>query len=47
MASIWDGTRKKRLGRFAGTTGGEVDAALAFDVATRAVGRPQEANFDL
>ena len=39
--------QKKFLGYFEGTTRGEVDAALAYDRATRAVGRPEKANFEL
>jgi hypothetical protein len=35
-----------RLGTFEGTARGEVDAALAYDAAARAAGRPETANFD-
>jgi hypothetical protein len=39
--------KNKRLGYFAGTARGEVNAALAFDAAARAAGRPATANFQL
>jgi hypothetical protein len=39
--------KHKRLGFFEGTARGEVDAALAFDVAVRSSGRPEKANFQL
>jgi hypothetical protein len=35
-----------RLGYFERTARGEVDAALAYDAATRAAGRPEKANFE-
>ena len=38
--------KDKRLGTFEGTARGEVDAALAFDIAARAAGRPEAANFE-
>jgi hypothetical protein len=39
------GGKVKTLGLFEATVRGEVDAALAFDVAARAAGRPEKANF--
>jgi hypothetical protein len=55
----WDKTKRKwkaklcvdgknnSLGYFQATARGEVDAALAFDAATRELGRPEKANFEL
>jgi hypothetical protein len=39
--------KQKHLGTFEASVPGEVDAALAFDAAARAVGRPAKANFEL
>jgi hypothetical protein len=41
-----EGGRIALLGSFAATARGEVDAALAYDAAARAAGRPAGANFD-
>jgi hypothetical protein len=38
--------KRKNLGTFEATARGEVDAALAFDAAVRAAGRPEKANFE-
>jgi hypothetical protein len=45
-ASIKVDGKNKGLGRFEATARGEVYAALAFDVAARAAGRPEKANFE-
>jgi hypothetical protein len=37
--------KQKTLGYFEATARGEVDAAMAYDVAARAAGRPEKANF--
>jgi hypothetical protein len=39
--------KQKKLGAFEGTARGEVDAALAYDVAARFEGRLEKANFEL
>jgi hypothetical protein len=44
-ASIKVDGKSKKLGLFEASARGEVDAALAFDVAARAAGRPEKANF--
>jgi hypothetical protein len=46
LAQITVDGKKKGLGLFEGTAGGEVDTALAFDIAARAAGRPEKANFE-
>jgi hypothetical protein len=46
QASISIDKKCKSLGYFEATARGEVDAALAFDVAVRAAGRPEKANFE-
>ena len=46
-ASIYIDKKSKPLGYFEGTARGEVDAALAYDAAARAAGRPEKANFEL
>ena len=46
-ASITVDGKNKVHGRFEATARGEVDVALAFDVAARAAGRPEKANFEL
>ena len=38
--------KKKHLGFFEATARGKVDAALAYDAAVRAAGRPETANFE-
>jgi hypothetical protein len=43
--SIMVDGKKKFCGGFEATARGEVDAALAYDVAMRAAGRPEKANF--
>jgi hypothetical protein len=45
QASIKVDGKSKHLGCFEATARGEVDAVLAFDAATRAAGRPENANF--
>ena len=45
-ASIKVGGKYKHLGCFEATARGEVDAALAYDAAARAAGRPEKANFE-
>jgi hypothetical protein len=45
-ASITVGGKTKSLGLFEATARGEVDAALAYDAATRAAGRAAKANFE-
>ena len=46
-AKIESDGKQKSLGYFEATARGEVDAALAFDAAARAAGRPEKANFEL
>jgi hypothetical protein len=45
-ASITIDGEVKHLGLFEATARGEADAALAYDAAVRAAGRPEKANFD-
>jgi hypothetical protein len=45
QASITIGGKTKSLGTHAASPSGEVDAALAYDAAARAVGQPEKANF--
>jgi hypothetical protein len=47
QAQILVDGKKEALGNFEGTARGEVDAALAYDAAARAAGRPESANFQL
>ena len=44
QANITVDGKQKHLGNFEGNAHGEVEAALAYDTAARAVGRPETAN---
>jgi hypothetical protein len=45
ISQIWIDGKSKSLGTFEASARGEVDAALAYDAAARAAGRPGKANF--
>jgi hypothetical protein len=46
VAALLDGKKVTYVGAFAGTPAGEVEAALAYDVAARAASLPNRANFE-